>query len=47
MFEQELHDELLNKAIEADAHYEGLTLINRLAQQQAKILLDESSDYFE
>lgn len=47
MFEQKLHDQLLNKAIEADAQYEGLTLINRLAQQQAKQLLNESSDYFE
>lgn len=47
MFDQELHDELLNKALETEAHYEGLTLINRLAQQQAKVLLDESTDYFE
>ena len=47
MFEHELHDHLLNKAIGADPHYEGLTLINRLAQQQAQVLLDESTDYFE
>lgn len=47
MFEHELHDQLLNKAIGADPHYEGLTLINRLAQQQAQVLLDESTDYFE
>ncbi len=47
MFEQELHDQLLNKAIAANPKHEGLTLINRLAQQQAQVLLDGSSDYFE
>ncbi len=47
MFEQELHDRLLQEALAADPHYEGLTLINRLAQRQAAMLLAESSDYFE
>lgn len=47
MFEHELHDQLLNTALESNPKYEGLTLINRLAQQQAQVLLDESSDYFE
>lgn len=47
MFEHELHDQLLNNVLAANPKYEGLTLINRLAQQQAQVLLDESSDYFE
>tara|TARA_B100000676_G_scaffold263536_1_gene275327 strand:+ start:281 stop:1114 length:834 start_codon:yes stop_codon:yes gene_type:complete len=47
MFEQELHDELLQQVIEADPYAEGLTLINRLAQRQANRLLAESADYFE
>ena len=47
MFDQELHDSLLQQALDKDPAYEGLTLINHLAQQQAQTLLDESSDYFE
>jgi hypothetical protein len=47
MFEQELHDRLLNEVLVADPHAEGLTLINRLAQQQARVLLAESADFFE
>lgn len=47
MFDQELHDQLLKEVISADPYYEGLTLINRLAQQQASVLLAGSSDYFE
>ncbi len=46
MFEQELHDSLLNEVLAAEPEYEGLTLINGLAQRQAEILLEESSDYF-
>lgn len=47
MFEQELHDRLLNETINADPNYEGLTLMNRLAQRQAHELLATSSEYFE
>jgi len=47
MFDQELHDRLLQEALDADPVYDGLTLINHLAQQQAETLLAESSDYFE
>lgn len=47
VFEQDLHDALLKEAIAADPQHEGLTLINRLAQRQAKALLAESADYFE
>ena len=46
MFEQELHDQLLQEVLDADPVAEGLTLINRLAQRDAKILLAESADYF-
>ncbi len=47
MFEQELHDRLLNETLAAEPHAEGLTLINRLAQRQAETLLAESTEYFE
>ena len=46
MFEQELHDRLLTEVLAADAKAEGLTLINHLAKQQAKVLLASSADYF-
>lgn len=47
MFEQDLHDRLLNEVLNAEAKAEGLTLINQLAKQQAKVLLAESAEYFE
>jgi TRAP transporter TatT component family protein len=47
LFEQELHDRLLTEVINADPRAEGLTLINQLAKQQAKVLLAESAEYFE
>lgn len=47
MFEQELHDRLLNEVLAAEAQAEGLTLLNQLAKQQAKALLADSADYFE
>jgi hypothetical protein len=47
MFEQELHDRLLQEVLDADPYAESLTLINRLAQRQAAMLLAESADYFE
>lgn len=47
LFEQELHDRLLTEVISANPKAEGLTLINHLAQRQAKILLAESAEYFE
>lgn len=47
MFEQDLHDQLLNDVLAADPEAEGLTLINQLAKKQAKPLLDESAEYFE
>jgi len=47
MFEQELHDQLLQDVIAADPKAEGLTLINQLAKQQAQPLLAGSAEYFE
>lgn len=46
VFDKELHDKLLNEAIAADPHAPGLTLINVLAQQQARKLLESGKDYF-
>ena len=46
VFNQELHDKLLNDVLAAQAISPGLTLINTLAQEQARELLDGSSDFF-
>lgn len=47
LFDQELHDRLLQETLDADPEMEGLTLINTLAQRQAAELLTESAEYFE
>lgn len=46
VFDQELHDRLLNEVLSASPTEPGLTLSNVLAQQQARRLLDSSKDYF-
>ena len=46
VFDKDLHDRLLNEAISADPHAPGLTLINVIAQQQAKQLLESGKDFF-
>lgn len=46
VFNQELHDQLLNEVIEANPKASGYTLINTLAQDQAKQLLASGKDYF-
>lgn len=46
VFDQELHDRLLREVLSADVEQPGLTLANTLAQQQARVLLDDSADYF-
>ena len=46
-FDRELHDRLLNEVLAADPDEPGLTLSNILAQQEARVLLDTSADYFE
>lgn len=46
VFDQALHDQLLNEVISADPVVEGMTLTNRIAQERAKELLADSNDYF-
>ncbi|MEO7433053.1 MAG: TRAP transporter TatT component family protein [Dokdonella sp.] len=46
VFDQPLHDRLLNEAINADPHAPGLTLINTVAQMRARKLLESGKDYF-
>ena len=46
VFDQELHDQLLQTVIDQPAESPGLTLINTLAKQQAKVLLAESAEFF-
>lgn len=47
VFDQALHDRLLDEALAAQPRQPGLTLINTLAQQQALALRASSKDYFE
>jgi tetratricopeptide (TPR) repeat protein len=44
IFDQTLHDRLLTEVVEANPDSPGLTLSNTIAQQQAKLLLEE--EYF-
>lgn len=46
VFDQPLHDQLLEDALAAPVEASGLTLINVLAQELASRLLDESQDFF-
>lgn len=46
VYDRELHDRLLNEVIAADPHAPSLTLLNVLAQQQARELLEQADDYF-
>jgi hypothetical protein len=46
VFDWELHDRLCREVIDADPVAPGLTLINTVAQEEAKKLLDSSEDYF-
>jgi len=46
VFDQPLHDRLLGEVLAADPHAPGLTLINTLAQQRARALLESGKDYF-
>lgn len=47
VFDQELHNTLLNEVLDADPEEQGFTLSNTLAQQQARQLLDSAAAYFE
>jgi hypothetical protein len=46
VFDQALHDKLLNDVLAADPHAPRLTLINTLAKTKAKALLETGKDYF-
>jgi uncharacterized protein YceK len=46
LYDQELHDQLVNEVLNADPKAEGLTLTNVLAQEQALQLRAEAFDYF-
>ena len=46
MFDQRLHDRLLNEVLEAKTDVPGYTLSNTLAQQRARELLKGGKDYF-
>lgn len=46
LYEQELHDQLLNEVVSANPEAPGLTLTNTLAQRDAAELLESGKDYF-
>lgn len=46
VFDQALHDRLLGEAIAADPHAPRLTLVNVIAQQRARALIESGKDYF-
>ena len=46
VFDQALHDKLLNEVLAADPVAPGFTLMNVLAQERAKKLLESGKDYF-
>ncbi len=46
VFDQELHDRLLNEVLAADPVVPKLTLVNMLAKTRAKALLESGKDYF-
>ncbi|HEX4974769.1 MAG TPA: TRAP transporter TatT component family protein, partial [Pseudomonadales bacterium] len=46
VFDQKLHDRLLNEVISSNPVVPELTLINTFAQEKAHKLLAESKDYF-
>ena len=46
VFDKELHDQQLREVINARIENNESTLINSIAQYRAKILLDESNEYF-
>ncbi len=46
VYDRELHDRLLEEVIAADPRVEGITLINKLAQEEARAMLKSGEDYF-
>lgn len=46
VYDRQLHDRLLREVLDANPDQPGYVLANTLAQQQARVLLDEAGDYF-
>lgn len=46
VFDQTLHDQLLEEVLAADPKIEGMTLTNKIAQARARELLGTSTEYF-
>lgn len=46
VFDRTLHDRLCTEVLEADPEVPGMTLSNTLAQREARVLLEDSDDYF-
>ena len=46
LYDRELHDRLLNEVLEGQINQAGYTLVNSLAQQQARDLLASADEYF-
>jgi hypothetical protein len=46
VFDQTLHDQLLEYVVTAEVDAPGLTLSNTMAKDEAQRLLGESDDYF-
>jgi hypothetical protein len=46
VFDRKLHDRLLHEVLDAETHVPGYTLVNTLAQQRARELLESGEDYF-
>ena len=46
VFDQALHDRLLNEVLAEDNQAGGYGLMNEIAKQKAQVLLDDSADYF-
>lgn len=46
IFDQELHNKLLEQVLKTDPHFPNFTLTNVLAHNQAKALLTSGKDYF-
>ena len=46
VFNRELHDELLTQVLDAEPNHPGFTLMNIVAQEQAKELMDSADEYF-
>jgi hypothetical protein len=46
VYDRELHDRLLNEVLAADPRVPGQTLVNVIAQREARVLLASADEYF-